>query len=596
MELPSGRDHVWQADVGTDVCPWLADHMVGGQPILPAAAFAEIALAAGSEAFGVPADAVVVRRLEVEQMLPLRRPHADHDAADSRCRRRGPRGNLLAPGQHRLAPARRRQSPICRNGIAAGPAPAIVESSGTEVSPADFYAALRRTGQHHGPAFAALTRIVRLARRFGGNRDHRSRGGAPASRTSGSTRSCSMRHCRAWRPRCPTERSAEAAEVSYLPVSFETIRVFGEVGRHARCHAEVVDLDEAGAGKLGRVTLTDDAGNRPPRSPASTCGASNAGRCHCRLEQKIFDTEWVPSPPAAERRPGSPGSWLVLADEPDAALMANEFATRWRSPARRVVTADLADEPAVRAAFADTGADAERPPVGVVVFVGTVAATGPGAMPVDRARDSVWAIASTVRAVVGGWHGRSPRLWLVTRGGLVGQRRAGRSRGRRPQGAHPSPRLRASRPARHAGRPGRRASGALADLMAELGSSGSDDVIAWRSGAHGTSSGSRGPTWVTPHHRPVVRDGGAYIVTGGLGGLGLVVARWLVDSGAGRVVLNGRSATLRRSAHSPRRTGGRAEIAVVTGDIAEPGSGRTAGGRRRGDRTRSCAASSTGRR
>ena len=49
-------DDVWQADVGTDVCPWLADHTVAGQPILPAAAFAEIALAAGSEALDLPAD------------------------------------------------------------------------------------------------------------------------------------------------------------------------------------------------------------------------------------------------------------------------------------------------------------------------------------------------------------------------------------------------------------------------------------------------------------------------------------------------------------------------------------------------------------
>ena len=62
MELPSGHDHVWQADVGTDVCPWLADHKVHGQPILPAAAFAEIALAAGSEALGLPAHAVSVKR------------------------------------------------------------------------------------------------------------------------------------------------------------------------------------------------------------------------------------------------------------------------------------------------------------------------------------------------------------------------------------------------------------------------------------------------------------------------------------------------------------------------------------------------------
>ena len=46
----------------------------------------------------------------------------------------------------------------------------------------------------------------------------------------------------------------------------------------------------------------------------------------------------------------------------------------------------------------------------------------------------------------------------------------------------------------------------------------------------------------------VVRPDGSYIITGGLGGLGLAVARWLVDSGAGRVVLNGRSAAVRRAA------------------------------------------------
>ena len=36
-----------------------------------------------------------------------------------------------------------------------------------------------------------------------------------------------------------------------------------------------------------------------------------------------------------------------------------------------------------------------------------------------RARELIWAISATVRAVVGGWHGKSPRLWLVTRNGLA---------------------------------------------------------------------------------------------------------------------------------------------------------------------------------
>ncbi len=36
-----------------------------------------------------------------------------------------------------------------------------------------------------------------------------------------------------------------------------------------------------------------------------------------------------------------------------------------------------------------------------------------------RAAILIAAISATVRAAVGGWHGKPPRLWLVTRNGLV---------------------------------------------------------------------------------------------------------------------------------------------------------------------------------
>ena len=37
-----------------------------------------------------------------------------------------------------------------------------------------------------------------------------------------------------------------------------------------------------------------------------------------------------------------------------------------------------------------------------------------------------------------------------------------------------------------------------------------------------------------------IRTGGTYLITGGLGGLGLRTARWLADRGAGHVVLTSR--------------------------------------------------------
>src|ERR1700744_233479 len=40
VEMPSGREHVWQADIGTETTPWLTDHKVHGQAIMSAAGFA----------------------------------------------------------------------------------------------------------------------------------------------------------------------------------------------------------------------------------------------------------------------------------------------------------------------------------------------------------------------------------------------------------------------------------------------------------------------------------------------------------------------------------------------------------------------------
>jgi phthiocerol/phenolphthiocerol synthesis type-I polyketide synthase D len=559
MELPSGRDHVWQADVGTDVCPWLADHKVHGQPILPAAAFAEIALAAGSEALGLPAHAVSVMRLEVEQMLPL----DGHTRITTQL-------SGTADGTARVEIHSRSGNGWSRHAVAkiepaqpdsSAPTRAPSATGGIEVSPADFYAALRQTGQHHGPAFAALTRIVRHT---AGGSDTEITVPAEVSRHPGFRVHPVMLDAalQSMAAAMPDRTVAQAAEISYLPVSFETIRVLREVGRHARCHAEVVDLDEAGAGKLGTVTLTDDAGNVMAELTGVYVRRVERRALPLPLEQKIFDTAWLESPLGGEVA-AAPGSWLVLADNTQTSVAAKEFAALWSSAQRRVIAADLTD---VRAAFAETGADAERPPAGVVLFIG--GASDDLAEAVTRARDSIWSIASTVRTIVGGWHGRSPRLWLVTRRALAvngdgpGDPAAASLRGLIRVLAYEHSDLRAT----------------LVDLdddpadtlAAELGSAHSDDIIAYRSGHRYAERLARAELGVSKR-RPVVRAGAAYVVTGGLGGLGTVVARWLVDNGAGRVVLNGRNKPSDDQRKILAELEALAEIAVVEGDIASPG-------------------------
>jgi phthiocerol/phenolphthiocerol synthesis type-I polyketide synthase D len=570
VEMPSGRDHVWQADVGTELIPWLADHKVHGQPVMPATGFAEIALAAASEALDLPVQAVAVNRVEVEQMLRLDdrtelTTQLVRGAADSV-------DDIRVEIHSRSATGNWSRHAVARVGVAQPEAPAertISTEAGTVLSPADLYAALRRTGLHHGQAFAALTRIVRKP---GGVSEaeivlpdeatpHRSYRIHPVMLDA-------ALQCLA--AALPAESLTGSVEATYLPVSVETIRVFGDVGRRARCHAELLNLD--GDGILGRVILMDEAG-----APTAELSGIYLQQVQLRtvplpLTQKIFDTTWVDTSISTSPEPTAlpEGSWLVLTDDAETEEIADDFIIRFGSPTRRMIRADLSRESAVLEAFAKTAADPELPPVGVVVFAGQSSFDGADCDGAPaRARDLVWAISATVRALIGGWHGKSPRLWLVARDGLAvngdepGDPAIGALKGLVRVLAYEHPDLRATLVDLAT------TDDTLAPLITELGSVGSDDVIAWREGHRYVERLSRAALGAGKLDHVVRRDG-AYIVTGGLGGIGLVVARWLVDSGAARVVLNSRSEPSDDQRTVLADLEERAQIAVVQGDISAP--------------------------
>ncbi len=569
VELPAGQGHVWQGDVGTVAVPYMADHKVHGQVVMPATGFAEMALAAGSEAFGLPPERVALNRVEVEQMLRLDDEtqvttqliaNTDSGASDARVEihSRSADGNWR---RHAVATVEPMQP-------ATAPERPAASGDGDTVSPADLYAGLRRTGLHHGQSFAALTRIVRLP---GGASEveivlpdeatpHRSYRIHPVMfDTALQALACAM----------PDELLSESSESTYLPISFESIRVFSEVGRRARVRAELQNLGADSNGMQGRVIVMDETGR-----PTAEISGIYMQRVQRRtvplpLSQKVFDTTWDPTPASVAAEPVV-GSWLVLTDGADTEPIAAEFVDRFGSPTRRLVTADLSHESDVLKAFAQTADDPELPPAGVILFAGSREFDGTDSEDaMTRGRELAWSVSATVRAIVGGWHGKPPRLWLVSRNGLPvagaesGDPAIGGLKGLVRTLAYEHPDL-------HTTLVDLDSDGdTLAPLITEVEASGNDDVIAWRSDTRYVERLLR--STISGGQKPLVRADGSYVVSGGLSGIGLLVARWLVDHGAGRIVLNGRSAPSEEARAVITELEERAQIAVVNGDIAEPG-------------------------
>jgi polyketide synthase 5 len=81
-----------------------------------------------------------------------------------------------------------------------------------------------------------------------------------------------------------------------------------------------------------------------------------------------------------------------------------------------------------------------------------------------------------------------------------------------------------------------------------------------------------GPAVVPPAQARVFHRDGAYIITGGLGGLGLFLAEKMATAGCGRIVLSSRSQPIPEACETMERIRAiGADVAVECGDIAQPG-------------------------
>ncbi|MFW5418769.1 SDR family NAD(P)-dependent oxidoreductase [Nocardiopsis sp. CNT-189] len=152
-----GPDPAWLGEVEPARLPWLADHRVGGAVVMPAAAFAEMALAAGRRALGGPAE---VAGLDIRRILSL--PWED-PAMDVRTQVSVPAAGALRisarTGEDWQLHAEARIRPL------AGEAPEPLDAAGLrarcgpEHGTGGHYARMEASGIGYGPAFRPLRRL-----------------------------------------------------------------------------------------------------------------------------------------------------------------------------------------------------------------------------------------------------------------------------------------------------------------------------------------------------------------------------------------------------------------------------------------------------
>ncbi len=515
---PAGAPvRVWSQVLSLAAAPWLADHKVGDEILVPAAAivdlFLKIALAEGAPGL---ADIGLDQPLRLSAEHPLEilvRFEAGEDRPLKLWSRRAGEAQWRACASARLAQADAKLTPL--------PAPADAE----EAPVGALYGALKAAGLAYGPAFQSLTRLwrgedvvaadLRAARPSGCEI-------APAA-LDGAFQALAI----AFPPAAATD--------AWVPVRIGEVLRFGR-GSLAQARARLSSLDLTTGRGSAEVTLFDEQGEPglavsglelrrlagPPRAPL-------AGRIWTYVE------DWEDQPDAT----ASPGAqrWLVLGDE---AVGAERLAASLE--ARGDVAVWVASEGLgtsdenARALMARALAPGAPPLDGVICLWPLDAAPGAPAEPAQAAR-----LVGLLRALAYAPSANPPRLWLATRGARTVEGDAAEVAyaqapvwGLGLAAAFEMPDLSCSR-LDLSPEPSDDEFSVLADLVR---ASPEGDQFAMRQAR--VLRRRIAPASLPPGTFEVRHDA-AYVITGGFGALGLTVADGLAQRGARRLTLVGRS-------------------------------------------------------
>ncbi|HZR44713.1 MAG TPA: type I polyketide synthase [Ktedonobacteraceae bacterium] len=571
----SAAHPTWELELSPRLLPYLADHRIQESIILPGAAYIEMALAAAREVYGEGAYTVEELAFRKALFLPevsdprlqtvLNPEHATVDIYSY---------TPTASGEARWAlhaTARLRQGRpneiIPRLDL-----DAIRTRCTDQTSREEFYQQSQQMGFQYGPAFQAIEHVdsgagMALAQLripdsveadLASYSFHPSLIDAAFQVLLTATRSVQT-------------DSDQQIVTPYLPVSVDRIRIAGRPTKEMLAYAQLLKADNRIV--VGNIQLVDTEGNLLAEIEGFQAQSLEASMSLAleRVDRGLYELEWQPKERTADTEQISvrvtvpDGRWLIFADQSG---VGDALIKQLQQQGEHYVTVSYTDAPELlqqgdhyainpanpqhfQSLFTTLSAQA---PFSRVVHLWSLDSTFEATSSLaDLEREQVKGAQSIVYLIQtlaqSGWT-HLPYVWLVTRGAQAIEE-------------HPRPIAVEQAPVWGLGRViGHQEFtsmwGGLVDLdttsaeeqasllFDEICHADDEDQIAFR-------AGQRYVARLVPSQRltrPLpasFRTDGSYLITGGLGSLGLLVARWMVTQGARRIILMGRTRLPERS-------------------------------------------------
>lgn len=300
--------HVWEAEIGTTAQPWLGDHQIRNVAVLPAAAYCEMALAAGHSVLG---DVFEVADLRFEQALLL----DEQTTVGASATVSGP-GVLEFTVQTTVdGEPLRHATAVLRNAEDdRPPAPDITALHDTHQQREDGEETrkyLARSGIQYGPAFAGLAAVY-LAEP--GSDTVLAEVGLPgqirSQQDAYGLHPALLDACLQSVAGHPTVR-ALGDDVLALPLGIRRLRSYGAARTARYCHTRVTKAD--GSGVEADLDLLDEHGTVLLRIQGLQLGTGAAQDDHEArvLAARLLSVEWRERQ-LPELEYGNLGNWLVI--------------------------------------------------------------------------------------------------------------------------------------------------------------------------------------------------------------------------------------------------------------------------------------------